>query len=293
MDKLSTPPIIIIGMHRSGTSMLSRLLEKAGVFMGKNKDINNESLFFLNFNKWIFSQANATWDNIYNFQFITDEFKDAMEYFARLYLKSLKVKNYLGIKNFIKYKTIFNLDYPWGWKDPRNTFTLDIWLRIFPNAKILHIYRHPIDVAESLKNRSKKKFIPNLGRREKLKVFLHGYILYKYCVSIRVLSIKEAIELYKDYVNQAFFYSNLIKDNLLHIRYETLLKEPYYTMKDILDFLNISLTKHRLSEVIKDINVSRCFAFKRNKLLIDFNNNMIKNDQTYYKLLKKLDYINI
>ena len=30
-------PIIIIGMHRSGTTMLSRQLEALGVFMGKKK----------------------------------------------------------------------------------------------------------------------------------------------------------------------------------------------------------------------------------------------------------------
>ena len=41
-------PIIIIGMHRSGTTLLSKLLEKCGVFMGTKKEENNESIFFLN-----------------------------------------------------------------------------------------------------------------------------------------------------------------------------------------------------------------------------------------------------
>ena len=39
-------PIIIIGMHRSGTSMLSKILEDSDIFLGNNKDINNEALFF-------------------------------------------------------------------------------------------------------------------------------------------------------------------------------------------------------------------------------------------------------
>ena len=38
-------PIIIIGMHRSGTSMLSKILEDSDIFLGNNKDINNEALF--------------------------------------------------------------------------------------------------------------------------------------------------------------------------------------------------------------------------------------------------------
>ena len=41
-------PIIIIGMHRSGTSMLSKILEYSDIFLGNNKDINNEALFFKN-----------------------------------------------------------------------------------------------------------------------------------------------------------------------------------------------------------------------------------------------------
>ena len=40
------PPIIIIGMSRSGTGMLAKMLEDLGLFIGKSKDRNNEALFF-------------------------------------------------------------------------------------------------------------------------------------------------------------------------------------------------------------------------------------------------------
>src|SRR5207302_9249377 len=40
---------------------------------------------------------------------------------------------------------------PWGWKDPRNTFTLPMWLHIYPDAKLISIERHGVDVAESLR----------------------------------------------------------------------------------------------------------------------------------------------
>ena len=41
-----TGPIIITGMHRSGTSLLSEILMKQGVFMGSKLDSNSESVFF-------------------------------------------------------------------------------------------------------------------------------------------------------------------------------------------------------------------------------------------------------
>ena len=40
------PPIVIIGMHRSGTSIVTRMLEQLGLFVGKKKDMNHEALFF-------------------------------------------------------------------------------------------------------------------------------------------------------------------------------------------------------------------------------------------------------
>jgi hypothetical protein len=76
-----TPPIIILGMHRSGTSMINGLLQRAGVFIGHRQlpSRQHEAVFFLRFNEWIFSQANATWDNVYNFQFIDDRFVTDVE----------------------------------------------------------------------------------------------------------------------------------------------------------------------------------------------------------------------
>ena len=43
---ISTPPIIIFGMHRSGTGLLVRSLERCGVFIGSYQARNNESRFF-------------------------------------------------------------------------------------------------------------------------------------------------------------------------------------------------------------------------------------------------------
>ena len=57
------PPVIFIGMHRSGTSMLARLLEELGMFFGAVKDQNNEALFFQGLNEWLLGQCGGRWDN--------------------------------------------------------------------------------------------------------------------------------------------------------------------------------------------------------------------------------------
>ncbi len=53
------PPIIIVGMHRSGTSMISRILEELGIFMGKSKDANHKASFFHNLNNWLLQQSGS------------------------------------------------------------------------------------------------------------------------------------------------------------------------------------------------------------------------------------------
>ena len=68
-------PVIIVGMHRSGTTMLSQLLERLGLFTGEKKDDDYEALFFYKLNEWLLNQANASWDNPHNFSFISDIFK--------------------------------------------------------------------------------------------------------------------------------------------------------------------------------------------------------------------------
>jgi len=44
----------------------------------------------------------------------------------------------------------FDAHAPWGWKDPRNCITLEFWLSVFPDLKLLLCMRSPLEVARSL-----------------------------------------------------------------------------------------------------------------------------------------------
>ena len=57
-----TAPIIVLGMHRSGTTMVARLLSHMGVFMGADVDANHESRLFQGLNDWLLTRAGARWD---------------------------------------------------------------------------------------------------------------------------------------------------------------------------------------------------------------------------------------
>ena len=145
---MPVPPIIIVGMHRSGTTMITKMLENLGLFVGDQKEINNEALFFWNINNWIFDITLCRADLPYNFKYLNPRTKEILIDDLNHFVQGSNRKLFLGNKSS-KYKSIKDLDIPWGWKDPKNSFTIDLWKEVFPNAKVLHIYRNPIDSISS------------------------------------------------------------------------------------------------------------------------------------------------
>ncbi len=134
-------------MHRSGTSLVAKVLEKAGIFMGVVKDHNYEAMHFLSLNQQTLWAAGANW--------VTPQVPD------EVYWKHLPAK-VLFFEHFRTYgrwkQMLLNLQSPaWGWKDPRNTFTLPMWLQLYPTAKVIHVIRNENDVAASLAQRNKVK----------------------------------------------------------------------------------------------------------------------------------------
>src|SRR2546425_5855061 len=57
------PPVIVIGMHRSGTGMLSGMLQGLGLCIGTKVDPNNEAPLFVTLNDWLLRQSGATWES--------------------------------------------------------------------------------------------------------------------------------------------------------------------------------------------------------------------------------------
>ncbi len=131
-------------MHRSGTSLVAKVLEKSGIFMGVVKDHNYEAMHFLSLNQQTLWAAGANW--------VTPKVPD------EIYWKSMpaKVLFYEHFRTYGRWRQfLLEIKSPsWGWKDPRNTFTLPMWLKRYPNARVIHVTRNPDDVAASLAKRN-------------------------------------------------------------------------------------------------------------------------------------------
>ncbi len=139
--------ICIAGAHRSGTSMLTRLLHRCGLDLGPESDLmpaaaDNpdgfwENLRFVQLNDEILNGVGAAWD--------LPPWQE--ETFNRASLQPMRAKAQLLIEPF--------RDKPvWGWKDPRNCLTLPFWRSLLPGFKTIVMVRNPLEVAYSMHKRN-------------------------------------------------------------------------------------------------------------------------------------------
>jgi hypothetical protein len=129
-------PVIIFGVHRSGTSLLTRMLEQLGLFVGNDLQGDHESRIIIAASNHYINKTGGSWDKPH---YPTAE-DVKINYVARAFDASFETisKQFGHMKGF------------WGMKDPRMVITLPLWLQIFPKAKIIYIRRSPADIAKSL-----------------------------------------------------------------------------------------------------------------------------------------------
>ena len=286
MNKKGIPPVIIIGMHRSGTSMISRMLEELGLFMGKVKQHDHESLFFIHLNNWLFNQSGGSWYHPQTFHYLLEnkEVRSLAAAYISYIIKTPRVTGYLGWKSYLKWRSLKNLDFPWGWKDPRNTFTLPIWLDLFPDAKVIHIYRNGIDVASSLMVREGRAFSKNaqpINDRYKRMLYMVRPKRGGFIASVRCSSLEGGFSLWEEYLGEARMHVNRLGDRAVEFRYEDFLDEPHRVLSSIVGFCGLSVSEGDIRRITGGVRKSRAYAYKNNPELESFSENVISRLQVY------------
>ena len=156
-------PIVIAGMHRSGTSVLALMLQHLGMEFGSkllaadqfNPDgyLEDETIIALH-RGWLQQnhQGSEGWPD-WGWKVDTANFEVPAPTAAWL----LKAREYLNHRN---QSTI-----PWGWKDPRSTLFLEQWLSLDPGLRVIGIYRHPWEIIDALQRVRPPIFLkhPNWG----------------------------------------------------------------------------------------------------------------------------------
>jgi len=264
MERMTRDPVIVMGMHRSGTGILARMLEGIGLFMGTQKDPNNEAWFFLNLNKWIFRQCGASWDHpqpvmdLYEQDAALGVIVDHLQAVCT----SAILGSYLGRGRYLRYRHLDQLDVPWGWKDPRNIWTLPVWLKLFPLAKVIYIHRNGVHVAESLKRRSEAT-LSMAGKRFQRPWRLLPFMRKKgpdLLDSVACLSNENGFQLWEAYCQTAHAHiQKLPQERVLEIRYEDMLQDPKACLEKAGDFADLAASQTaitRAAEMVRTPEIS-------------------------------------
>ncbi|MDZ7807377.1 MAG: sulfotransferase [Gracilimonas sp.] len=267
-------PIMIMGMHRSGTSMLTRILEKSGIFVGNDLSQYHESYFFYQLNNLLLNQLGGRWDNPPDFNYLLNnepELKINLEYFDDI-LNSVMFRKYLGLKSYVKSGGYNNFDFNWGWKDPQNTITLPFWLKIFPEAKLVYIERHGVDVAKSLKKRNDDTLERGIAKYQKYKkLYPFRPKTGGFSFSLRCGTLQGGLDLWNEYRAAAKINLALQNKELVHsIKYEDLLTDPQEHLTNLFQFLQLNIDQKTLDKLSANINASRCYAYRKNEELSRF-----------------------
>ena len=263
VNKVDCNPLIVTGIHRSGTSLLSKILENQNIFFGKYKDVNNESIFFQNINNLIMSMNNSSWDNPR--AMLVNNSVDIILEKVKLILDSKINYKYFGLNSIVKKRNFNQIVYNWGWKDPRNIFTLPLWLKIFPNAKVIILVRHPYDVVNSLIHRNKieKKKI-NLNIRQFIPSFLISLLpinRFSNKNSKHLDTFEEGMKLYEQYYLEINKLKLKFENSIYLIRYEDLVINPDATIENICKYYDIKVSKKNI-KFLETISKERAYNFK-------------------------------
>jgi hypothetical protein len=277
-------PIIILGMHRSGTTMVTQMLKDLGLFVGDDLDINCESKYFYKINYWVFRIGVSKPDYPDNMQYMVPACKEVVLEGLDYYMQANKRKAFLGNK---KLQDIRDLDIPWGWKEPKNTFTIDLWKQLFPGAKIIHIYRNPLDSVNSYIKRDaiqRNKF--SLTFKKKLKRFF--MIADKYHQNFRMVDHVSAFPVWKSYVEKAMSLHETYPDDIITVKYEDFLEKPFTNLKQILDFIQLPYSELKLEEATKQVKPERGYAFLQDADSVEFYKSI-----QHLPIMKQLGYDNL
>ncbi|HEU4619494.1 MAG TPA: sulfotransferase, partial [Gammaproteobacteria bacterium] len=263
-------PILVIGMHRSGTRLLADILARLGVFMGADRQGDSESITFIRINEAIFHQCATFWTEPMPVHVLLAQ-PEQLERMAALVRDTLpaELAHYAGGSSWRLPDSAQQAALPFGWKDPRNTFTLPVWKRIFPSLRAIHVVRHGVDVAASLARRHHRFCVAASGGAVPSALAVFEDHSLGVLSSRRGWTLGEAFAMWEQYVEKARLESAALGERALEVRFEELLGAPHDAIPAIARFCGVDAAAADAGW-LERVEPARAFAFRREPELAAF-----------------------
>lgn len=199
---------LIIGMHRSGTSLTANLLRQCGLWLGPENELYGatpdnpgghwENIAVTEVNDSLLHELGGGWDDV-------PELRAGWP--AKFPAQRERAK---AIHAGLSRPT------PWGWKDPRASLVMPLWLALAPDARVVVCVRHPLEVAHSLRRRG-------------------------------MMSYTLGLKLWRDYNRRLL--ADVPSAQRLAVHYEQFFTQPLPTLKRLVEFCGLQLSEAELARV--------------------------------------------
>src|SRR5258706_11814797 len=210
-------PVAIAGMHRSGTSMVARLLNLCGLYLGEREDLIPaaddsaegfwERAKLVDINNKILDRLGGGWDIVPLIE---------PGWASRNIFDDLKITALQEIR-------MLSQNQPWGWKDPRISLTFELWTELIPDLKFVICVRDPYEVYHSLAKR--------------------GYASPQFAYRLW-------LEYYKDIL------VHLSPSQYIVTHYDTFFHDPVNELRRLTTFANIAATEQQIQDACHSISRS-------------------------------------
>lgn len=144
-------PLVVVGFHRSGTSLLSQLLHRAGLFLGdellgampSNPYGHFEDVEIVRLHEAILRDHGDTW------------------HVTRPSAFHIRPEHWATMQRHVQKRSA---EHPiWGFKDPRVCFFLGAWKYLMPGSRFVVVYRDPAESVYSLERRQASDLLASRG----------------------------------------------------------------------------------------------------------------------------------
>jgi len=223
--------VIVIGSSRSGTSLVARILAGNGVFMGADVESNHESRSLQAVNRWILQSAGASIETAGGGgvdRLLADAFlADAVSQVVRAHVEGWSARRYWGWR-------LVRRPRRYGFKDPRTTFTLPFWLRIWPEAQVIHVLRNGLEVAASLTDRRRRVEARWRAGRAPVARLVRQH---RAIANLRAADTADAVDWWREYVERAELQVWRLGPRATTVRFERLVTDPIVVLDELSAFL--------------------------------------------------------
>ncbi len=131
----SCAPVVVLGMHKSGTSLVAEILHRSGIQMFEK----DTGVGYDDGNKMERDECRTL-----NIELLKSGDKHSVQTVAPLELRTVTPKQWQIGRDIVARCAEENCQ--WGFKDPRTVLTLPYWLRVAPNSRLIGVFRDPVEV---------------------------------------------------------------------------------------------------------------------------------------------------